>query len=341
MRKRSGFTLVELLVVIAIIGILVALLLPAVQAAREAARRMQCSNNLKQFGIACHNYHDTYKKIAPGFLSKRNATGGKINDINLWSWGALVLPFIEQQPLHQQLDVGNIHLESLTPGTARHNAMRVPIAAFRCPSDVGPELNSARQRFNWAGGGATNKRIATSNYVGVNGAWNPDANGGLRQERGIFIEDDGRAFRDITDGTSNVLMIGERRWQYKSQENPPAIRTQEAAVVFGIRRRNDVNQRSDVLGGGRIKLNYTVANTADKRRGFSSEHPGGAQFVLADGSVRFVAETIEFSDTNNNEVLQDTAAERGPVSTGNTSSPLRSLYQKLCAIQDGEPVELP
>lgn len=149
-QRKQGFTLVELLVVIAIIGILVALLLPAVQAAREAARRMQCSNNLKQLGVALHNYHDTHKSMPPGFLPKRNANGAKTNNVNLWAWGALVLPFMEQQALHDKLNVGNNHLELISstagPGTLKE-VMQQAIPSFRCPSDVGPPKNTNRQRL--------------------------------------------------------------------------------------------------------------------------------------------------------------------------------------------------
>lgn len=337
-QHKQGFTLVELLVVIAIIGILVALLLPAVQAAREAARRMQCSNNLKQLGVALHNYHDTHKSMPPGFLPKRNANGAKTNDVNLWAWGALVLPFMEQQALHDKLNVGNNHLELISstagPGTLKE-VMQQAIPSFRCPSDVGPPKNTNRQRFNWAQTPpVAGRRIATSNYLGVNGAWNPDANGGRSQERGVFIEETGRRFRDITDGTSNVLMVGERRWQYK--DNSGAIRTSGAGVIYGVRRRNGVNERADALGGGRPRLNFDNSNDQNGRlRGFSSMHPGGAMFVLADGSVNFISETIEFSDRDGNGWLNG-AAERGP-----TNGKLPSMYQKLCAVADGGPVKLP
>ncbi|MCA9181481.1 MAG: DUF1559 domain-containing protein, partial [Planctomycetales bacterium] len=296
--RRPGFTLVELLVVIAIIGILVALLLPAVQAAREAARRMQCGNNLKQLGIACHNYHDTYKTLPPGWLTKPGfGSGGTdvdgaadVNEINCWAWGALILPFMEQQPLHDALRVGDNHLEVISaPGNALRTPMTQPIAAYRCPSDVGPDLNVDKQRFNWVGGGNANKRVATSNYIGVNTAWEPAANGARPHERGIFIENQARAFRDLLDGTSNVLMIGERRWQYK--DNGGAIRRSSAGVIFGIRRRNGADQRSDATGGARVKLNFSVNNNGNRLRGFSSLHPGGSQFTLGDASVRFIPET--------------------------------------------------
>jgi prepilin-type N-terminal cleavage/methylation domain-containing protein len=338
-QHRQAFTLVELLVVIAIIGILVALLLPAVQAAREAARRMSCSNNLKQLGLACHNYHDTYKTLPPGWLIKRNAQRGPINNINLWGWGSLVLPFMEQAPLHDQLDVGNNHLEAISafegPGTLKE-LMQTPIANYRCPSDVGPPVNTARQRFDWARTpSVAGRRIATSNYLGVIGAWDVNTNGGRLAERGVFVEEVARAFRDLTDGTSNVLLIGERRWQYK--DNGGAIRISGAGVVFGVRRRNGSDQRADQVGGARAKLNFDVDNNATgRRRGFSSQHPGGAQFALGDGSVRFIAETIEFSDANGNGWLNNNVAERGP-----NNANLPSLYQRICAIGDGEPVQMP
>src|SRR5688572_27645245 len=105
LRLSRGFTLVELLVVIAIIGILVALLLPAVQAAREAARRMQCGNNLKQIGISIHNYHDTYKSFPSGWICPSVATGAMAVDQESWGWSSLILPFMEQQALHDQLGV--------------------------------------------------------------------------------------------------------------------------------------------------------------------------------------------------------------------------------------------
>ena len=144
----------------------------------------------------------------------------------------------------------------------------------------------------------------------------------------------GRGIRDILDGTSNVLMIGERRWQYKDQGG--AIRTSGAGVILGVRRRNGVNERADALGGGRVVLNFRVSNNGNGRlRGFSSQHPGGAQFALGDGGVRFIGETIQFNDLNGNGWL-DNAAERGP-----NNANLPSMYQKLCAIADGNPVELP
>ena len=129
-RRNKGFTLVELLVVIAIIGILVALLLPAVQAAREAARKMQCSNHLKQLALACHTYHDTYKTLPAGYLEKPNY-GAPLNNVNLWGWGALVLPYMEQEELKRQLDVGNTWMDAAATDPVLQAMMFEPIPTFR------------------------------------------------------------------------------------------------------------------------------------------------------------------------------------------------------------------
>ncbi len=331
--KRDAFTLVELLVVIAIIGILVALLLPAVQAAREAARRMQCSNSLKQIALASHNYHDTFKMLPPGFVPKRAANGAVINNINNWGWAALQLPFMEQAPLHDQLRVGNIHLEDaagLVPALAPLKAaMQQPIASLRCPSDVGPDTNSNRQRFHWAGGGNAQSRLATTNYIGANTSYRQAANGGRPVERGVFIEDVGRNFRNITDGTSNVIAFGERRWQVK--DTAGNIRTIGAGVVFGVRRRNAAGTRADVLGHGSARINLNEATQIGSgQQGFSSQHPGGAQFALADGSVRFIAQTINADHDPNQITTYATNAIR--------DVEVDTTWERLIAIQDGEPV---
>lgn len=327
--RRTGFTLVELLVVIAIIGILVALLLPAVQAAREAARRMQCGNNLKQLVLACHNYHDTYKTLPSGYLTKRTPATppigavGTSNNLNLWGWGALVMPFIEQSPLHSQLGVGNTHLQVASGNATLLAAMQSSIPAFRCPSDVGPVTNTNRDDYPYTGS-ATNA-LATSNYLGANCSFDLIANPSAATE-GAFIEDEGKAFRDILDGTSNVLAIGERRWRIKRTNG--TINTVGAGVVFGIARRNAVGMRADSLGSGITQINCDAVNegtTNWARRGFSSQHPGGTQFALCDGSVRFVGETINH-DSSNDPYKKSTDVA------------VNTTYERLLAIGDGEPV---
>lgn len=341
MKRSKGFTLVELLVVIAIIGILVALLLPAVQAAREAARRMQCSNALKQLTLALHNYHDTYKTMPPGYVTKRtgatiNAPGGQATNVPTgapaWSWGAMVMPFIEGQSTQDQLGVGNVHLGSSgTPNAIGVNLtiLQTPQNTFRCPSDVGPPIPNVTFRQLES----TAVYTAVSNYVGANSSWNLSTTGGNADERGMFIEDEGRSFRDIIDGTSNVIALGERRWQVKRQGTSTAIYISGAALVFGQgARAGNHDPGGDVLGSGAGAINMTQAtNIGFSRRSFSSQHPGGAMFSLADGSVRFIAETVQ-QDVNALQWNDNTGTAPGPL----TRQP-NTTFEYLLAIQDGNP----
>lgn len=175
---RKGFTLIELLVVIAIIAILIALLLPAVQQAREAARRTQCRNSLKQIGLALHNYHDVFNVFPPGWVTQyyQVATG----EPTIWSWGAFLLPYLDQAPLYNTVSPGTRRIdENLALGGANAQALVTPLPVFRCASDVGPALNTfdgslganAGQQTDFATynryvtNGSTNVAIATSNYV--------------------------------------------------------------------------------------------------------------------------------------------------------------------------------
>jgi prepilin-type N-terminal cleavage/methylation domain-containing protein/prepilin-type processing-associated H-X9-DG protein len=351
-KQRQGFTLVELLVVIAIIGILVALLLPAVQAAREAARRMQCSNNLKQLTLACHNYHDTYKTFPPAYLPKRlgNTPTGAIiaptntnGDFPVWSWGAVVMPFIEGGSQHDSLGIGNVFLGRTNGGGGQNpnNALSQNLlilqttqAGYRCPSDVAPDVNN--QTFRRLNNGAGNMQTAVSNYVGANSSWRPGLNGvntaagGTVAETGLFIADQGRNFRDIIDGSSNVVALGERRWQFKATNNNIVI--SGAGLVYGTGRQADANENAgSVIGTGAAQINRKSSTNVDRQRyGFSSQHPGGAMFSLADGSVRFLAETIQgdFNATGANENVAP-----------NTRLP-NTTWEYLLAIQDGNPTGL-
>ncbi|MEZ6154028.1 MAG: DUF1559 domain-containing protein, partial [Pirellulaceae bacterium] len=220
-RSRIGFTLVELLVVIAIIGILVGLLLPAVQAAREAARRMQCTNNLKQIGLALHNYHDTHHKFPyASYLDKTfintDLTHPSLN--SQWAWSAMILPFIEQGNMYNQLNVGTNTFEAAANNPVGLALLQTPLPAFICPSDAEAGVNRNRPFEMKAGGGLCNGmslpatvEFAKSNYPGCNGNDDSDGifNSGGNRDIGI---------KDITDGTSNTIMVGERPSnRYKNQ----------------------------------------------------------------------------------------------------------------------------
>lgn len=334
--KRIGFTLVELLVVIAIIGILVGLLLPAVQAAREAARRMECSNNLKNLALAAHNYHDTYKALPPGYVRHTGMTTS--TDDSKWTWGAMILPFVEQQPLYDALEVGTLWIGQAAADTSaggKLELMQTPLATFKCPSDVAPDLNSAGDRKIYEGpaNSGTQRTLASANYVGVHSiGWREE--GGVRGRQGVFQLLDRASnagavrFRDVIDGTSNTALLGERRWQYK-QSGTNNFRITGAATALGIRGNTSVQSIAGALGTGLARINYNDSNNVARRRSnFSSMHPGGAQFALVDASVRFFGETIEFSDSD---------GDQDNDSTGNVNS----LYERILARDDGQVVQIP
>jgi prepilin-type N-terminal cleavage/methylation domain-containing protein/prepilin-type processing-associated H-X9-DG protein len=335
-KHQLGFTLVELLVVIAIIGILVALLLPAVQAAREAARRTQCNNNLKQLILGFHNYHDSYKKYPTGLVvmgTYHYADNCPEGTCGTWTWGSFVLPFCEQKPLYDVL------LTQINPPDA---TMRVPnllleaqkpISFFRCPSDTAPPLNDL-QRVPVAGGAdadcdnASCLPVATSNYVGSNDSWNLNRESFGSGHFNGFIGKGGQSrrpmlFRDqseISDGTSNVFALGERAWKLKT------TRLQAATAIIANGDTGDSTHQGQVyaMAAGRWPLNCTNAANTDGTqqinrcaRGFSSPHSGGAQFAMVDGSVHFISQTIDhnFSDQT-----------------------INSTYERLIAVDDGQSV---
>jgi len=317
-RRRSAFTLVELLVVIAIIGILIALLLPAVQAAREAARRMQCTNNLKQIGLALHNYHDTFKTFPPGWIVYEDASEDPIKDVAMFGWGTFVLPYMEQKPLYDQLapDQKTLQevIDNVTGGVA---LLQTPIDSYTCPSSKSDSLNDDTDFDGTA--------LATSNYIGCRGFTDKRDN---YANNGVLFGGCGKAgrgksvsFSKITDGTSNVFAAGER---------PQRAR---AGVWCGVEKVNNKNAVAVATGVCSYKMNYP-GNDDEARRGFGSEHPDGANFLLCDGSVQFVSDLIEFNNAGN-----------APDEDINKESEYKSLcpgmgvYQLLSIREDGFPID--
>ncbi|MEP3480676.1 MAG: DUF1559 domain-containing protein [Fuerstiella sp.] len=300
---KRGFTLIELLVVIAIIAILVSLLLPAVQQAREAARRTQCKNNIKQLGLALHNYHDVNLTFPPGFVTTPAAN--EPND-NHWTWSAMILPYVEQSALFNTLAVG-----TQTPSQALDNNLndlQTPQTAFRCPSATGPDINTDGNRL-LRDTSETSRAVALSNYIGVN------SSGELRplaaNVDGLFYRDSKTRIRDVTDGTSNTICVGERASLLQGFNL-------RAATMFMQNGAGGNNSNVGVVyatGSGRQPIN-SVIGTAD--RGFSSNHTGGAQFLLTDGSVRFISENIDHR----------------PATT--IEPDVSSTYERLLAIADGQ-----
>ncbi|MCA9115870.1 MAG: DUF1559 domain-containing protein [Planctomycetaceae bacterium] len=283
--RARGFTLIELLVVIAIIAILIALLLPAVQQAREAARRTQCRNNLKQIGIALHNYHDNHRVFPSGWVGV-NTTGqpDMHEGISGFGWATMLLPMMDQSPMYNRLDF------RLSIADATNSATWLqPLPAFRCPSDPSPE--------QWAlelHGGST-VQMPTANYVGSFGpegledvCFDPPSGGSGHGEpkeppfqcngEGFLAHNSSVKMRDITDGTSNTYVVGERRtdsslgWHSTWVGNYPE--GEESA------------QR--VIGASDHTPNHPAAHFDD----FSSMHEGGTHFLFGDGRVQFLGENI-------------------------------------------------
>jgi prepilin-type N-terminal cleavage/methylation domain-containing protein/prepilin-type processing-associated H-X9-DG protein len=275
LRHRRAFTLVELLVVIAIIGILVALLLPAVQAAREAARRTSCFNNMKQIGLALHNYHDTYKSLPPGWLADDPATRLPMPEgDNGWGWASLLFPFLEQNNLAQSVQYGRPILDSANDAARVHY---VPL--YRCPSDV----QSWRRDFDLGTASNGLVTLAIANYVGMFGTQELEdcegqAAGFTCLGDGTFQHQQGIRFADVADGLSNTYAVGER-----------SSRIEHSTWVGAIPEGDEAFAR--ILGIADHPPNAGGIHLDD----LMSEHPAGTNFLLADGSVRLVVETIDLT----------------------------------------------
>jgi prepilin-type N-terminal cleavage/methylation domain-containing protein len=310
--RRQGFTLVELLVVIAIIGILVALLLPAIQAAREAARRSQCTNNLKQIATAIHNYHDTHKVLPP-----TTATTGS-HGAHLY---VRLLPFVEQGPAYEQLAV--IGFGSQTNywlgSTAANTLLIAPILAevkvpaYRCPSSVFPKTRSV---------GGTNQMVPS--YVPIAGStnhrttdWNGQDSGGC-SAGGCFPGNIGLNLGDLLDGTSNTMMLGEQshwllgadgQFRIAFSTSGPWMGSKNSRIPNGTGTwsatgtHNAANSNEDMRAYGFTTIRQGpnpqgLANWQQENRcntPLSSAHPGGVMIALGDCAVRFVGDSIELS----------------------------------------------
>ena len=269
--RRKAFTLVELLVVIAIIGVLVALLLPAVQFARESARRTKCENNLKHIVLGLHNFESTYGYFPSAYEGPGTNPG--------WGWGSAVLPFCEQRNLYDAAQVNTaIFGAGANPAMPTvHSETKLPL--FRCPSDPAPDKNPIRL-FH-----------ATSNYRAVSGPVEMYTFYVDHDYGGVLYQNSRTRMAKITDGTSNTLLIGECMFDDKTGKRAALWAGMTGMRVFP----GDPGPSiwvSDVM--------WSVDNVSAHINGpapqaFSSRHPGGAFFAYSDGSVRFF---YQYGDKN-------------------------------------------
>jgi len=275
--RRNGFTLIELLVVIAIIGVLIALLLPAVQQAREAARRTQCKNNLKQIGLALHNYHDQFNMLPPAWVGVDPATRlPHVEGLNGWGWASKILPQIDQAPLATRINF------SLSVADPVHDELRVmTLSVFRCPSDVGPE----RWMLDSEDGDPLTE-LAIANYVGSFGTRELHDCEGLPIGQqcvsdGVLFHNSRVRISDVTDGMSNTIFVGERR----TFESAGWFSTWVGAIPEGEEAMVRILATTD----------HTPNHPDNHFDDFGSHHVGGAHFLLGDGTVRFISANINLA----------------------------------------------
>jgi prepilin-type N-terminal cleavage/methylation domain-containing protein len=299
-KYRRGFTLVELLVVIAIIGVLVALLLPAVQFAREAARRTQCSNNLRQLGIATHTFHDTRRFLPPAFIGDNSDTP------NGWAtWGALIMPYLENSAQYAKWDV--TRRASLQPAEAYQP--QSPI--YLCPSRRAPVLSLSD--FATPGGALSDYAASFGTealYTSSTGALIPNLPYVAQDSTGEWrvTEWSGQtSFADITDGTSNTTLFGEKHIR------PDSLRgkNEDRSVFSGVR---NTHRRmmgiSPTVGNNRPLLTPQVQSLPLANSSFGGPHPTVCQFVFCDASVKPVHVTADLQTLtwlvtrNDNNVVQ-------------------------------------
>lgn len=262
--SRRGFTLIELLVVIAIIAILIALLLPAVQQAREAARRASCKNNMRQMGLALHNYHDTFNVFPPGWISVDPVTRRQSahEGLNGAGWGIMILPMIEQGPLYNTYNA-NVVLED----PLNQKFRETPLSMFQCPSDPQPTLFEIGEEHDPS---HIICQLATANMIAAFGSISIDdcenapgtapvlANGQCKGD-GAFYHNSRVRIADFTDGTSNTILVAD------STRGVPWTKPEDTPY--------DLKANPSLLGAG-------------------SPHPGGFNTLFADGSVRFLKNTV-------------------------------------------------
>lgn len=298
--RRRGFTLIELLVVIAIIAILIALLLPAVQQAREAARRTQCKGHLKQWALALHNYHDVHSTLPIGALGLTNSP---LTPSNNFGFHVRLLPYLEQSSLYQSFNMNAFYTNATvgTHGFSNLTLMRQSFPLQFCPSarttdqQDSANISDPDKTIHYYGvAGPKGPRAAplTGNHPHTG---NTSTNHGGFATSGMLRRNQSVRFRDVTDGLSNTLVMGEISGEHFGAGWSSSFRpwtqglnsgNNDAAMYACKNVAHPINRYSGWQTGIASRLFNDVR--------FSSQHTGGAQFALGDGSVRFISENIDF-----------------------------------------------
>ncbi|QDU64934.1 putative major pilin subunit [Planctomycetes bacterium Pan216] len=304
--RDRGFTLVELLVVIAIIGVLVALLLPAIQQAREAARRSQCANNFKQLGVALHNYHDAHGAFPPAVITTEDAgnvcnpnTGGR--DASRAPWTVMLLPFMDEQQRYDRFNFEQPFPYGMNTSGVGHNGIGAanipqvldPLAKFQCPSDPLSGNTPRNNYFACMGGGPQPPTGEDAAY--------PCANNDAGLQLAVFFNN-GTMFinskvrlASLSDGSAKVFALGESVYQNARSGFPSAYNTWATGTHPGTGRWVMLSSTAAAVDSinSRPFNRGTTGNWVDQNRLFGSHHPGGCYFAMGDGSTHFVSETID------------------------------------------------
>ncbi len=277
--RRRGFTLIELLVVIAIIAVLIALLLPAVQQAREAARRLECKDHLRQLGIALHNYAESHGTLPPGYLYRPDVTSSPPSNGAGFGWGAMILPFLEQGALYQSFN-WNVPIYAAANQVARETRLK----AFLCPTDSFSPANFVEM-------GPVPERYAMASYVASFGP--PDLDATQEKRDGMFSRNSRTRLSDATDGLSQTLMVGERmNGPFRNSGvhgNHFSYETTWAGAVRDWDEPDDDHGHMALFQTGHVP-NHPQSDDRD----VSAPHIGFANFLFGDGSVRSVTENVDF-----------------------------------------------
>jgi prepilin-type N-terminal cleavage/methylation domain-containing protein len=285
-KARRGFTLIELLVVIAIIAVLIALLLPAVQQAREAARRSQCKNNMKQIGLALHNYESSMSVFPPsstgriGSFGVWNYSAGN-TDWHLHSFASLILPYLDQA---NTSNIITYTASALDPVNRTAAAQVIPV--YRCPSYTGGSFSTDAYYTNLPNGAA----FAVRNYMAI-GARTAVGLSGATPPEGILFPRSKTGFRDITDGSSNTVLLAETR------EDKASVWIDGSCAAGSARWLNFAAYPT--YAGSSLAINYkpyfNYPGAISQTYGPSSQHIGGAHHLMGDGAVRFFSDNLDLN----------------------------------------------